>query len=190
MQAVVKLLIELGPLVTFFVVNGKFGVFHGTAAFMVATVAAMIAAKLSSGRIPVMLWVSGVVVLVFGGATLIFENDLFIKLKPTIIYALFGGILFFGLWTGKPYLKTVMEASFPALSDTGWTIMTRRWAWFFVVMAVLNEIVWRLFSTDTWVASKLFLFMPLSFVFAILQVPLIQRHTPPEADAEGDKPAE
>lgn len=189
MQALVKLLIELGPLVTFFVVNGKFGVFIGTAAFMATTVAAMIAARIMSGRIPVMLWVSGVVVMIFGGATLIFENELFIKLKPTIIYALFGGVLFFGLRTGKPYLKILMEASFPALSDAGWTIMTRRWAWFFTAMAVLNEIIWRSVSTDAWVASKLFLFLPLSFVFAMLQLPLIQRHTLPET-GEADKPAE
>lgn len=187
MQALIKLLIELGPLVTFFAVNSKFGIFAGTAAFMVATVAAMIAARITDGRIPVMLWVSGAVVLLFGGATLIFENELFIKLKPTILYALFGGALFFGLMTGKPYLKIVMESSFPTLSDEGWTLMTRRWAWFFVAMAILNELVWRLTSTETWIASKIFLFLPLSFGFAMLQLPLIQRHTPPETD---DKPAE
>ncbi|MDA5192718.1 septation protein A [Govanella unica] len=187
MQALIKLLIELGPLVTFFAVNSKFGIFAGTAAFMVATLIAMIAARLTAGRIPVMLWVSGAVVLIFGGATLIFENELFIKLKPTILYALFSGALFFGLWTRKPYLKIVMGSSFPTLSDEGWALMTRRWAWFFLTMAGLNEVVWRLTSTETWITSKIVLFLPLSFVFAMLQLPLIQRHTPAD---DSDKPAE
>lgn len=181
MHPLVKFLVEIGPLVIFFWVNGKYGILHGTAAFMVATFAAMAFSWFTRKSIPIMLWVSGVVVLVFGGATLIFENELFIKLKPTIIYALFAGVLFFGLMRGQSYLKLVLDASFPALQDRGWMIMTRRWAWFFVAMAVLNEIIWRQFSTDTWVASKLFLFLPLSFVFAMAQVPLIQKY-----QAEGE----
>lgn len=191
-----KLLIELGPLIAFFWANSKFGVITATGIFMVATLIAMIASRISTGKIPVMLWVSGVVVLVFGGATVLFENELFIKLKPTIIYGLFGAVLFYGIATKRQLLKHVMGASFPELSDEGWRIMTQRWAWFFFVMALLNEIIWRSFSTDTWVASKLFFFMPLSLVFALFQFPLIQRHSTsslpeqqaPEQQAPEQKP--
>ncbi|RIK93624.1 MAG: septation protein A [Proteobacteria bacterium] len=175
MQALIKLLIELGPLVIFFVVNGKAGILVATAAFMAATVAAMVASYLLRHTVPVMLWVSAIVVTIFGGATLYFENETFIKLKPTIIYTLFAIILFYGLWTKRPYLRLILGESFPALSDKGWTILTQRWAWFFTALAVLNEIIWRTVSTDTWVAAKLFVFLPLSFVFAIAQVPLIER---------------
>lgn len=175
MQALIKLLIELGPLVIFFVVNGKAGILVATAAFMAATVAAMVASYLLRHTVPVMLWVSAIVVTIFGGATLYFENETFIKLKPTIIYVLFAIILFYGLWTKRPYLRLILGESFPALSNEGWTTLTQRWAWFFTALAVLNEIIWRTVSTDTWVAAKLFVFLPLSFVFAIAQVPLIER---------------
>lgn len=176
MHPLLKFLIEIGPLVVFFWVNGKYGIFEATAAFMAATVISMAASWLMRRTIPIMLWVSGVVVLVFGGATILFENELFIKLKPTIIYLLFAGVLFFGLWRGQSYLKLVLDASFPQLQDEGWMRMTRRWAWFFLAMAALNEVIWRAVDTDTWVAAKLFLFLPLSMVFAIAQVPLIQRY--------------
>lgn len=176
MNPLVKFLIEIGPLVVFFWVNGKYGIFEATGAFMVATVLSMAASWLMRRSIPIMLWVSGAVVLVFGGATILLENELFIKLKPTIIYLLFAGGLFFGLWRGQSYLKLVLDASFPQLQDAGWAIMTRRWAWFFLAMAVLNEILWRSVDTDTWVAAKLFLFLPLSMVFAMAQIPLIQRY--------------
>ena len=182
MQALIKLLIELGPLVIFFVINGKAGILVATAAFMAATVAAMVASYLLRHTVPVMLWVSAIVVTIFGGATLYFENETFIKLKPTIIYTLFAIILFYGLWTKRPYLRLILGDSFPALSNKGWTVLTQRWAWFFVVLAVLNEIVWRTVSTDTWVAAKLFVFLPLSFVFAIAQVPLIERSQKKTAD--------
>ncbi|RMF10562.1 MAG: septation protein A [Alphaproteobacteria bacterium] len=176
MNALVKLLTEIGPLVIFFVVNGKWGIFPATAAFMVATLAAMIFTYVTRRKIPAMLWVSGAVVLVFGGATLYFENETFIKLKPTIIYGLFAGVLFFGLWRRQHYLKMVLDASFPPMAEKGWELMTRRWAWFFVASAALNEIIWRTQSTDTWVAAKLFLFLPLSFLFALAQYPLIVKY--------------
>lgn len=182
MQTLIKLFIELGPLVTFFVVNGKAGILVATAAFMAATVAAMVASYLLRHTVPVMLWISAIVVTIFGGATLYFEDDTFIKLKPTIIYALFAIILFYGLWTKRPYLRLVLGETFPALTSQGWIILTQRWAWFFTALAVLNEIIWRTVSTDTWVAAKLFVFLPLSFVFAIAQVPLIERSQKKTAD--------
>ncbi|MEX1148287.1 MAG: septation protein A [Sphingomonadales bacterium] len=182
MTAFIKLLTEIGPLVVFFVVNGRWGIFAATAAFMVAMLAAMVFTWVTQRRIPTMLWVTGAVVAVFGGATLYFENETFIKLKPTIIYCLFAGVLFFGLWRGQYYVKLVMDASFPTLSDRGWHVMTSRWAWFFLACAILNEIVWRTQPTDTWVAAKLFVFMPLSFVFALAQYPVIVRHQIPDEE--------
>ena len=176
MRKFIKFLIEIGPLVVFFAVNGHWGVLPATAAFMGATVAAMIASFVLERHIPVMLWVSGAVVLVFGGATLYFHDATFIKLKPTIVYLLFSGGMFFGLLTGKSYLKIAMEAAFPPLEDEGWRLMTIRWAWFFLAMAVMNEVVWRNFSTSFWISFKLFGVLPLSFIFASLQMPLINRY--------------
>lgn len=175
MQALFKILIELGPLIVFFVANAQAGILIATAAFMAATVAALLASYMLRHSVPAMLWVSAVVVVVFGGATLYFEDELFIKLKPTIIYLAFALVLFFGMMTKRHYLRIVLSSSFPALHDDAWHVLTRRWAWFFLAMAALNEIVWRATSTDTWVAAKLFLFLPLSVIFAMAQVPLIER---------------
>ena len=192
MRKIVKFLIEVGPLLAFFMVNSRFGIMPATAAFMAATIAAMVAAYVMERKIPIMLWVSGAVVLVFGGATIYFHDETFIKLKPTIVYVMFSGAMFFGLFTGKSYLKTVMEAAFPPLSDEGWRVMTLRWAWFFVAMAVMNEIVWRNFSTSFWISFKLFGALPLSFIFAAFQMPLINRHIideepVPEVAPDGEK---
>ena len=119
--------------------------------------------------------VSAVIVVVFGGATLIFQNETFIKLKPTIIYLLFAGTLFGGLIFRKPLLAMVFDQMFH-LSEEGWRKLTIRWALFFVALAVLNEIVWRTQSTDTWVAFKVFGVMPLTFIFAALQYPLLTKY--------------
>src|SRR5205085_274279 len=135
-------------------------------------------------RLPVMALVSAIVVVVFGGATLFFQNETFIKLKPTIIYLLFTAVLFGGLITGKPLLAMVFDQMFD-LTDEGWRKLTVRWALFFLALAVLNEIVWRTQSTDTWVAFKVFGVMPLTFVFALLQYPLMVRYA---ANSENKAP--
>ena len=126
-----------------------------------------------------MPFVSGIVVLVFGGLTLWFQNEEFIKIKPTIIYVLFGGILLGGLAFGRPLLGYVFDAAF-RLDDEGWRKLTLRWGMFFLLMAVLNEVIWRNFSTDFWVSFKAFGFIPLTVVFTLLQMPLVQRHSLPE----------
>lgn len=172
----VKLAIEMGPLILFFVANGMYGIFAATGAFMVAIAASMIASRHLQGHIPPMLWFTGAVVMVFGGLTLYLADETFIKLKPTIIYSVFAGILIFGLARGRSYLKLVMEAAFPPVDDTGWMKLARNWAIFFVVMAIVNEIVWRNFSTDFWVSFKLFGFIPLTFLFAMAQMPVIMKH--------------
>ena len=126
-----------------------------------------------------MLWVTGIVVGIFGGLTLYFEDELFIKLKPTIVNSLFALGLGIGLALKKPFLKTLFGPAFPPLTDRGWTILTQRWALFFVFLAILNEIVWRNSTTDFWVGFKLWGLTPLSLIFAATQVPIILKHQIP-----------
>lgn len=179
-----KLALDIGPLVLFFVVNGRWGIYAATGVFMVAVIVALIVSYAMIRRFPVMTVVSAVIVMVFGGLTIWLHNDTFIKMKPTIIYALFAGVLGIGLLMRKPLLATVFDAMFH-LTDEGWRKLTIRWALFFLFMAVLNEIVWRTQSTDFWVAFKLFGAIPITFVFAMLQYPLMTKH-----DASGGKKAE
>jgi len=191
-----KLGLDLGPLLLFFFANSKpalfepwlapllpaaertgqhSGIFVATAAFMVAILAALAISYVLTRRLPIMAIVSAVIVVVFGGATLFFQNDTFIKMKPTIIYLLFAGTLFGGMILRKPLLATVFDQMFH-LTDEGWRKLTVRWALFFFVLAAINEVVWRSFSTDTWIASKMLLSFPLTLVFALLQVPLLKRY--------------
>lgn len=170
---VLKLLIELGPLVVFFAVNAMAGIFWGTGVFMVATVAALAAARISTGRVPIMPLVTGVFVVVFGGLTLWLQNDQFIKVKPTIVYLLFAAILFGGLFSNRLFLKTIF-GEIMHLTEPGWRKLTLRWAWFFIALAILNEFVWRSFSTDFWVSFKLFGVIPLTMIFAAAQVALLK----------------
>jgi intracellular septation protein len=135
-------------------------------------------------HLPLMPVITAVVVVVFGGLTLILQDELFIKLKPTIIYVLLGGVLLGGLAFGKPLLGLVFD-SFFHLTEEGWRKLTLRWALFFLVLAVLNEAVWRTQSTDVWVAFKVFGVVPLTFVFGFLQYPLMTRYAAPQpADAK------
>ena len=173
-----KLALDIGPLVLFFAANARFGIFAGTAVFMIAVVIALIVSYAMTRHLPVMPVVSAVIVLVFGGLTLVLHDEPFIKLKPTIIYALFGATLLFGLVFDKPLLAIVFDSMFH-LKDEGWRKLTLRWVGFFVAMAVLNELVWRNVSTDAWVSFKAFGFLPLTFLFALLQVPLMQRYSEP-----------
>jgi intracellular septation protein len=191
-----KLALDIGPLLLFFVANAKpalfepwlaplipeavqtgarSGIFVATAVFMVAIVAALVISYVLTRHLPMMAMVSAVIVLVFGGATLILQNDTFIKIKPTIIYLLFAGTLFGGMVLRKPLLATVFDQVFH-LTEEGWRKLTIRWALFFLALAVLNEIVWRTQTTDTWVTFKVFGVTPLTFIFAALQYPLLMKH--------------
>jgi intracellular septation protein len=174
-RGLVKLVLELGPLVVFFLVNGQRGIFWGTGAFIVATFAALAVSKALLGRIPTMPLVSGVFIAVFGGLTLWLHDELFIKMKPTIVNGLFAAILFGGLLLGHSLLRHLLGEAFH-LTETGWRILTFRWACFFVVLAVLNEIVWRSASTEAWISFKLFAILPLTIVFMLFQVGLLKRH--------------
>jgi len=174
-----KLLIEIGPLLVFFGVNAAYGIFAGTAAFMVVTVVSLGLAWWLYHKVPVMPLASAVIVLIFGGLTIYLQDETFIKLKPTIVYGMFAVLLLAGLAASKPVLALLFGPVFN-LTDEGWQKLTVRWAVFFVLMAVLNEFVWRNFSTDTWVSFKAFGFLPISLIFAMAQVPLMQRYGVPE----------
>jgi intracellular septation protein len=182
-----KLAIELGPLLVFFAGNAIAGIYAGTAAFMVATVISLAVARLRYHKVPVMPLVSGAIVLVFGGLTLYLQDETFIKLKPTIVYSMFAVLLLAGFLCRKPVLELLFGPVF-TLTEEGWRKLTLRWTAFFFAMALVNELVWRNFSTDAWVSFKAFGFLPLTFLFALAQVPLLQRHgEPPAADPEAEK---
>ncbi|MCD7058388.1 septation protein A [Pelagibacterium xiamenense] len=196
---ITKLALELGPLVVFFIVNaqadnilGAFPVLQGwfsqgiilaTAVFMVAMLISLTLSKLIMKRIPVMPLVTGVVVLVFGSLTLYFQDSTFIKLKPTITNVLFGATLLIGLMFGQSLLRYVFGEVYH-LKDRGWYLMTLRWGLFFFALAALNEIVWRNFSDDFWVAFKVWGIMPITMVFAMAQVPLLTKYAPDPKEAE------
>jgi len=195
LNPVLKLILELGPLVVFFLANAysdRFGaaegrrIFAATAVFIVATIVALAVHYVLVRKLPIMPLVSGVVVVVFGGLTLWLDDELFIKLKPTIVNTLFGVVLLVGLYFGKPLLAVVLDSVFD-LTDEGWRKLSFRWALFFFVLAALNEIVWRTQTTDTWVSFKVFAIMPLTIVFALSQTPLLMRH---EKSRETGQPAE
>jgi intracellular septation protein len=176
LNPILKLVLDIGPLVLFFAANSKFGIFAATGAFMVAVLIALAVSYVFTRHIAIMPVVTAVIVLVFGGMTLFLHDDLFIKLKPTIIYVLFGGTLLAGLALDKPFLSILFDQMFH-LTDEGWRKLTWRWALFFFALAIANEIVWRNASTDFWVSFKLFGVVPLTFLFGALQMPLINKYS-------------
>jgi intracellular septation protein len=188
---IAKLALELGPLIVFFFANargpwlvakipalGLLGgpIFVATALFMAATAVALIASWLMTRSLPIMPLVSGIVVFVFGALTLYLHDAVFIKMKPTIINALFGVILLGGLFFGKALLGYIFNSAF-RLTPEGWRKLTLRWGLFFLFLAVLNEVVWRNVSTDTWVAFKVWGTMPITVLFTLSQMPLVMKHS-------------
>jgi len=193
-QGGAKLLIDLGPLLVFFVMNflapvpSVMKIFFATGAFMIAMVVAMIFSALRYGKISPLLWFSGIMVVLLGGLTIWLHKDWIIKMKPTFYYSLVSGLLFFGLATGRPLLQQVLGSTYPGLDRDGWKKLTRNWAIFFAFMAVLNEGVWRNSSTDFWVGFKLWGALPLTFLFAAANIPMLLKHGLMKEDAVPAEP--
>jgi intracellular septation protein len=168
--------LDYGPLLVFFIAYKVSGVIVGTGAFMVAIAAAVIISKVKLKRVSPMMWISAVLVIVFGGLTIYLRDERFIQIKPTIVYAILSGMLFIGLLRGKPLLKYVLEHGYDGLSDTGWMLLSRNWAWFFAGMAVVNEVLWRSLTFDTWLTVKVWGITLVSMVFAAANIPMLMRH--------------
>lgn len=189
-----RLALDYGPLIVFFAVNFLTPgptiarIIAATGAFMAAMVGALALSWWKTRHIPPMLLISGALVIVFGGLTIWFQDERFIKMKPTFVYAIFAATLGVGLATGRPLLQMLLESAYPGLTHEGWRKLTRNWALFFVLMAVLNEAVWRSTSTDFWVGFKLWGAIPLTLVFAIANVPMLMRHGLQAGDAPATIP--
>ena len=181
LNPLLKLALDLGPLALFFFANSHYGIFVATATFMIAVLAALAASYVLTRHFPIMTVVTAIIVVVFGGLTLFLHDATFIKVKPTIIYALFGAVLIGGLMFNKPLLGIVFDSMFH-LTEEGWRKLTLRWAIFFLVLAVLNEVVWRNTSTNVWVDFKVFGVMPLTFLFGALQMPLLKKYAAEPAE--------
>ena len=199
LNPLLKLALEMGPLLLFFFANArpalfmplvgpllpqaasgeKIGIFVATAVFMLAILVSLAVSYALTRHLPVMAMVTAVIVVVFGGLTLVLQDDTFIKMKPTIIYLLFAGVLLGGLAFNRPLLAIVFDSVFD-LTEEGWRKLTLRWAIFFLALALLNEIVWRTQTTDFWVSFKVFGVLPLTFFFAALQYPLLQKYATKE----------
>jgi intracellular septation protein len=174
MNPIVKIIIEVGPLMAFFLGNWMAGIFWGTGIFMAATVIALLLSWLLTRKFAVMPLISAGFVAVFGILTLWLHDETFIKVKVTLINALFGILLLGGLFFGQTFLKLVMGEAIK-MTEQGWRSLTIRWGIFFLCIAVINEVVWRSVSTDTWVNFKVAL-LPLDLVFALAQAPMMTKH--------------
>lgn len=175
----VKLALEVAPLGLFFAANGRFGIFYATGIFMVATALSLLISRIVLKRTPILALVTGFFVMIFGFLTIYLQDDTFIKIKPTILNSLFAFILAAGLYFERPVLKFAL-GEVMQLRDEGWRALTFRWIGFFIFLAILNEIVWRNFSTGTWVSFKSFGIMPLTFLFMMAQITLIMKYQTPE----------
>lgn len=177
-----RMAIDFGPLITFFAVNSLASgpqiarIVAATVAFMVAMVVALVVSWWKTRHISPMLWITALLVLVFGGLTIYFHDQTFIQIKPTIVYAMFAVILGYGLITNKPLLQMLLEAAYPGLSAKGWRLLTINWTGFFVAMAVLNEAMRHALSWDQWVIFKAWAVIPLTVVFAMLNIPMLLKH--------------
>ena len=184
LNPIVKFVLELGPLALFFAAYSRLGIFAATGVLMACVTVTLAVSYAMLKRIPVMPLVTAVIVLVFGSLTLIFHDETLIKIKPTALYLSFAGALFAGLWLKKPLLKILFDGALH-VTEEGWRKLTWRWAFFFVALALLNEVVWRTQTTDLWVKFKTFGFLPITLLFALAQAPLIMR-TETKQEEPGD----
>ena len=174
MKSISKLFIDIGPLAVFFIFYTRSDLQTAILPFMIATIISVLFSYIIEKKIPIMPTVGAVIILVFGGLTIYFDNEVFFKMKPTIINLLFAGILFIGLFLNKLLLKFLLGGAIK-MKEEGWSILTKRWIGFFISLAILNEIVWRTQSTDLWVNFKVFGILPITFIFTLTQFPIIRK---------------
>ena len=175
MKSIFKLLIDIGPLAVFFIFYTRSDLQTAILTFMIATVIAVLFSYIMEKKIPIMPTAGAVIILIFGGLTIYFDNETFFKMKPTIINLLFAGILYGGIVLNKPLLRYLLGAALK-LQDEGWDILTKRWIAFFIALAILNEIIWRTQTTDIWVNFKVFGILPITFIFTITQFSTIKKY--------------
>ena len=177
-KSFVKFLTDFGPLVVFFsfYYNSDKDLKVAIPPFIIATIISLIIVWFIEKKIPMIPLISGVLITVFGGLTIYFNNAIFIYIKPTIINILFGLTLIFGkFFTDEPILKKIMGKSI-SLTKEGWDLLNKRWIYFFFMIAILNECVWRTQSEEFWVNFKVWGLMPITFIFTAFQIPLISKH--------------
>ena len=175
MKSISKLFIDIGPLAVFFIFYTRGDLQSAILPLMIATIISILFSYIIEKKLPIMPTVGAGIILIFGGLTIYFDNDIFFKMKPTIINILFGIILYAGQVFNKPLLKYLLGATLK-LQNEGWSILTKRWIGFFIALAILNEIVWRTQSEVFWVNFKVWGLLPISFIFAASQFPLINKY--------------
>ena len=176
MNSFIKLFIDIGPLAVFFIYYKVSGdLIEAILPLMLATIISVVISYILEKRIPIMPTLGAGIVVIFGGLTIIFDNKIFIFMKPTIINIIFAAILYGGIILKKPLLKYLLGSALK-LEEEGWTILTQRWTAFFIALAVLNEIVWRTMSEEFWVSFKVFGILPITFIFTMTQFPLIKKY--------------
>lgn len=184
-----NILVDYGPIIVFFAVYKHYSpvdrensvaevlaVISGTISFMVAAVIALAVSKWKLGHVSPMLWLSTLLIVGFGGLTVLLRDPIWIQVKPTAIYLLFGALLLGGVWRGKALLKVLLAAAFEGLSDEGWMKLSRNWGLFFLVLAAVNEGLRHWLSFGDWIAAKLWVFLPATFLFTFAQIPMLMRH--------------
>jgi len=175
MKSVTKLFVDIGPLAVFFIFYTRSDLKTAILPFMIATIVAVLFSYILEKKIPLMPTFGAIIILIFGGLTIYFDNETFFKMKPTIINILFAGILYGGIIFKKPLLRYLLGAALK-LEDKGWDILTKRWISFFIALAILNEIVWRTQTTDVWVNFKVFGILPITFIFTLTQFTTIKKY--------------
>jgi len=183
-----NVVVDYAPLLVFFltykfyspagddIAGEVFAVIRGTGAFIVAAIAALAFSKFYLGKVSPMLWLSTALIVGFGTLTIYFADEFYVQLKPTIIYLLFGVALLVGYWRRKALLQTLLEAAFEGLTHEGWLKLSRNWGLFFLFLAALNETLRMTLTFGDWLAAKIWVFLPLSFLFTFTQLPMLLRH--------------
>lgn len=183
-----KQLLEFAPLIIFFAVNWKAGIFWATGVFMAVTLAVLAYTYFTTGKVAKVPLAGAILVGVFGGLTLYLQDETFIKVKVTLVNLIFAALLLGGVYFKRNFIKDVMGEAM-ALPDAAWRTLSIRWGVFFVALATLNEFVWRNFTTDQWVTFKVFGLMGLTLFFALANAPFMARHMADAPDADDEKPS-